>query len=368
MSIQDILLQQLANGLILGSFYALVALGYTMVYGIIKLLNFAHGDLYMIGAFIGFLFLSVLSPLIGDSWVGILCSMVLSMIAVGLLGVLIQRIAYQPMLSAPRLSILITALGDITDNRRVVGIGHRDKHHLCGGVGAVIGAANSYMALMWGSLLGMLTAALLSLVQRIMTLEQVVNAWYKGMRSMIYAMIILILAWALGGIAEELQTADYLVSLLGDTLPAQLLPVLVFIIAAFTAFATGSSWGAMGILVPLVIPLTWAVMKANGLDAPSDMHILFSAIASVLAGSVWGDHCSPISDTTVLSSIASGCDHIEHVRTQLPYALLVGFVAIGIGTIPAGYGVPPWISLIVGAAILLTVLRFFGRSADESVN
>jgi len=110
MSIQDILLQQLANGLILGSFYALVALGYTMVYGIIKLLNFAHGDLYMIGAFIGFLFLSVLSPLIGDSWVGILCSMVLSMIAVGLLGVLIQRIAYQPMLSAPRLSILITAL------------------------------------------------------------------------------------------------------------------------------------------------------------------------------------------------------------------------------------------------------------------
>ena len=110
MSLQDILLQQLANGLILGSFYALVALGYTMVYGIIKLLNFAHGDLYMIGAFIGFLFLSVLSPLIGDSWMGILCSMVLAMIAVGLLGVLIQRIAYQPMLAAPRLSILITAL------------------------------------------------------------------------------------------------------------------------------------------------------------------------------------------------------------------------------------------------------------------
>ena len=110
MSLQDILLQQLANGLILGSFYALVALGYTMVYGIIKLLNFAHGDLYMIGAFIGFLILSVLSPLIGDSWMGILCSMVLAMIAVGLLGVLIQRIAYQPMLSAPRLSILITAL------------------------------------------------------------------------------------------------------------------------------------------------------------------------------------------------------------------------------------------------------------------
>jgi Na+/H+ antiporter NhaC len=88
----------------------------------------------------------------------------------------------------------------------------------------------------------------------------------------------------------------------------------------------------------------------------------------VLAGAVWGDHCSPISDTTVLSSIASGCDHIEHVRTQLPYALLVGTVAITLGTIPAGYGMPPWISLLVGGALLLATLRFFGRKADESVN
>jgi len=110
MSLQDILLQQLANGLILGSFYALVALGYTMVYGIIKLLNFAHGDLYMLGSFVGFIILSILSTYIGSGWAGILCTMVLSMIVVGFLGVLIQRIAYVPMLSAPRLSILITAL------------------------------------------------------------------------------------------------------------------------------------------------------------------------------------------------------------------------------------------------------------------
>lgn len=110
MSLQDILLQQLANGLILGSFYALVALGYTMVYGIIKLLNFAHGDLYMLGSFVGFLVLSTISAFIGNSWAGILCSMICAMIAVGLLGVIIQRVAYVPMLSAPRLSILITAL------------------------------------------------------------------------------------------------------------------------------------------------------------------------------------------------------------------------------------------------------------------
>jgi branched-chain amino acid transport system permease protein len=110
MSTLDIILQQLANGLILGSFYALVALGYTMVYGIIKLLNFAHGDLYMVGGFVGFLILSAISGLLGESWTAIMCSMVLSMLAVGLLGVIIQRIAYRPMLKAPRLSILITAL------------------------------------------------------------------------------------------------------------------------------------------------------------------------------------------------------------------------------------------------------------------
>ena len=110
MDLSDILLQQLANGLILGSFYALVALGYTMVYGIIKLLNFAHGDIYMTGAFVGFLTLGLVSPFLGTGWLGIIPAMVFSMLAVGCLGMLIERVAYRPMLRAPRLSILITAL------------------------------------------------------------------------------------------------------------------------------------------------------------------------------------------------------------------------------------------------------------------
>jgi branched-chain amino acid transport system permease protein len=110
MSLSDILLQQLANGLILGSFYALVALGYTMVYGIIKLLNFAHGDVYMVGAFLGYLVLSLISGVLGGGWAGIIPAMLFSMVAIGFLGMLIERVAYRPMLAAPRLSILITAL------------------------------------------------------------------------------------------------------------------------------------------------------------------------------------------------------------------------------------------------------------------
>ena len=117
----------------------------------------------------------------------------------------------------------------------------------------------------------------------------------------------------------------------------------------------------MGILVPLVIPLSWSVMQANGMTDAGDFHILYSSVASVLAGAVWGDHCSPISDTTILSSMASGCDHIEHVRTQLPYAGLVGAVAILIGTVPTGFGFPWWLSLIAGAVFLMVALRVIGK-------
>lgn len=107
---QEFILQQLFNGLLLGSFYGLVAIGYSMVYGVIKLLNFAHGDIYMCGAFVGLASLNLFAPGIGNGWMGIVAALLISMLIVGFLGVAIQRIAYRPMLKAPRLSILITAL------------------------------------------------------------------------------------------------------------------------------------------------------------------------------------------------------------------------------------------------------------------
>ena len=232
----------------------------------------------------------------------------------------------------------------------------------------IVGSADPYTAMMWASFIGALVAAGLSIGQRILSAHETVDAWYGGARATLFGMIVLILAWSMSAVTSDLNAKGYLISILGESLPVALVPAVVFVLAAITAFSTGTSWGTMGILLPLVLPLTWAVMTVSGVADASGMHIMYSAIACVLAGAVWGDHCSPISDTTVLSSIASGCDHIEHVRTQLPYALLVGIVAIGIGTIPAGYGVPPWVSLIVGAVILLSVLRFFGRRADEPVN
>jgi len=228
----------------------------------------------------------------------------------------------------------------------------------------IIGNANSYTALMWASLASMMAAALLSLAQRIMDLEEVVNAWYHGVRAMLMAMIILILAWSLGEITDILKTADFLVSVLGDSLPTFILPAMVFVLAAATAFATGSSWGAMGILFPLAMPLTWAVLVAQGHADAEHMHILYSAISAILAGAVWGDHCSPISDTTILSSLASGCDHIEHVRTQLPYAITVGAIAILAGSILTALGSPWWLGMSLGLIILWLILNFLGKHAS----
>lgn len=231
---------------------------------------------------------------------------------------------------------------------------------------AIIGTADAYKSMMWASLLGAMTAAILTVGQKILSAHETVDAWYAGVRAMLFAMIVLVLAWALSAVTEDLNTADYLVSILADSLPVALVPAAVFVLSAVTAFTTGTSWGTMGILMPLVIPLAWAVMTVNGVTGPEDMHVLYSTIACNLAGAVWGDHCSPISDTTVLSSMASGCDHIEHVRTQLPYALAVGAVAILAGTVPGGYGVPPWVSLIVGLALLAAALRLVGRRPEQA--
>jgi Na+/H+ antiporter NhaC len=230
----------------------------------------------------------------------------------------------------------------------------------------IIGSANAYKAMMWASLLGAVTAAVMTVGQGILSGHETVDAWFGGVKAMMFAMIVLVLAWALSGVTVDLNTANFLVSVLADTLSPQLVPAIVFALSAITAFTTGTSWGTLGILMPLVIPLTWAVLVANGLADPEHMHILYSAIASNLAGAVWGDHCSPISDTTVLSSMASGCDHIEHVRTQMPYALLAGAVAVFIGTIPGGYGFPPLFSILAGIGVLLLVLNRFGRQSDSA--
>jgi len=228
-----------------------------------------------------------------------------------------------------------------------------------------VGSANSYRALMWASLLSAFTAVLMTAAQRLLTLDEIVDAWVSGARFTFLAMIILVLAWSMSEISQELHTAAFLIASFGDSLPAEVLPATVFVLAAFTAFSTGSSWGAMGILLPLVLPLTWAIMGNHGLTDPHYHYLLHASISGVLACAVWGDHCSPISDTTVLSSLSAGCDHIEHVRTQLPYALLAGAAALLFGTLPISFGLPWWGGMLASAAVTAVALRLLGQRVED---
>lgn len=230
----------------------------------------------------------------------------------------------------------------------------------------VFGAADPFAALLWGSLAGCIVAVALSVAQRILTAEEAIEAWLGGMRAMVLAAVILVLAWALSAVTQELGTASYLAGILSEALPIRLIPVLTFLTGALIAFATGTSWGTMAILIPLVIPLVVALGGGVGFRAGASYTVLLGSISSVLAGAIFGDHCSPISDTTVMSSMASACDHVDHVRTQLPYAVTVAVVGMALGDVATAYGLHPAVSYLVGAALLYGVLRFVGRPDYES--
>jgi Na+/H+ antiporter NhaC len=232
------------------------------------------------------------------------------------------------------------------------------------GIRNIISNSNSYLALLWGSFSACVVAGIMIVSQKILNLRETIDAWFAGIRSMLLAILILTLAWGIGAVTNEIRTADYIISLISESVDPRLLPVIVFLVCGITSFATGTSWGTMAIMFPIVIPLAAAVTGMNNYSLADTHLILVGVISSVLAGCVWGDHCSPISDTTILSSMASGCDHIDHVRTQLPYAIVVGMVTMMFGDILTAYGLSPFISLMIICAILVGIIYLWGRRTE----
>ena len=229
----------------------------------------------------------------------------------------------------------------------------------------VIGHADSYKALLWSSLAGVVVAVILTTGQKIMTVKDSIESLVKGFKTMVPAVLILVLAWSIALITKYMHTADFLSGILLEiNITPYLIPSITFILAALVAFATGSSWGTMAILYPLILPSSWLIAQESGMDYDQSMAIFYNVVSTVLAGSVLGDHCSPISDTTILSSLASSCNHIEHVRTQLPYALTVGLVATFLGTLPAAYGVPSYILFVVNLIVLYLIVVVFGKKVE----
>ncbi|MCD4750201.1 MAG: hypothetical protein K8R59_12595 [Thermoanaerobaculales bacterium] len=255
----------------------------------------------------------------------------------------------------PVLAVVVVTLGGLwtTGRASLAESGVTDA-----GLSLVIGASDPFTVLLWGSFVGLVVAVFLAVAQGLLSLQEAVEAAISGFRSMLIAVVVLILAWSLGRVCIDLGTADWLKEAVGPHLPAALLPAAVFLVAAAVAFSTGTSWGTIAILTPLAIPL---VLQA----APGSIELLAATVSAILGGSVFGDHCSPISDTTVMSSMASSCDHVDHVRTQLPYALTAAGIALVVGYLPVGFlGVPAAVALplvIVGTAV---VFRLMSSSVD----
>ncbi len=216
------------------------------------------------------------------------------------------------------------------------------------------GDADASVVLLWASFGGALIAGILALSKSVLSIGKIMEGFIDGAKSMFIASTILLLAWSIGGVTDDLGTANYLVGILEGNIPAFIIPVLLFVISAFIAFTIGSSWGTVAIVMPLAIPL------GHSIGAP-----LLPTIAAVLTAAVMGDHCSPISDTTIMSSTASAVDHIDHVNTQLPYALTIGAVAAVLGFLPAGLGLPAYLLLPIGILALYFIVKYFGKSVSE---
>lgn len=225
--------------------------------------------------------------------------------------------------------------------------------------GTWIGTGDSYLALVVGGGCGLLVAIAVGLLAKCPG-KKIGTGIIAGSKQMMPAMFVLWLAWALSAMTDDLDTGGYLASVLTDRLDVRWLPSCVFLLGGAIAFSTGTSWGTMAILTPIAVSLVLDMQGA----ADGNSAIALATFGSVLAGAIFGDHCSPISDTTVLSSNACGCDHVTHVTTQMPYAVLAGGVCLVAGTIPVSFGVPVWVCLLLGVGLLIGAVRWLGQRSD----
>lgn len=217
-------------------------------------------------------------------------------------------------------------------------------------------ASDASVALFQSALLSSIVAMTIGVIKKIFTISEAIETWIDGMKPLLITGLILLLAWSLSSVIKDLGTAKYLVTLLSGSLPNFLLPSLIFVLAAIISFATGTAYGTMGILMPLAIPLAYSMNP--------DMSYVIVSTSAVLTGAIFGDHCSPISDTTILSSMGAGCNHIAHVNTQMWYALFVASITIVFGYIPAGFGLQWYIVLPISLLAVYLGVQILGKKVE----
>ncbi|AKU09373.1 Na+/H+ antiporter NhaC family protein [Haloferax gibbonsii] len=204
-----------------------------------------------------------------------------------------------------------------------------------------ISNASTANAILWAAFSGVVTIFAILVGHARVGLEPISDAIFEGFKMVMFPVAVLSLAWSIGAVSQSMGVGPYIVSVAEGVITPAMLPAIVFIVSVVISFSIGTSWGTMGILFPVAVPL------AHTLGAP-----LPSAIGAILTGALFGDHCSPISDTTVLSSMFAASDHVDHVNTQIPYAVLAGTIATGL-FLASGYGIPAVPALIVGLVALV---------------
>ena len=228
------------------------------------------------------------------------------------------------------------------------------------GIFEALSQSDASVALFQSALVASLVAIMMAVQKKILKIDEAINEWVGGMKTIVITGVILLLAWSLGDVIGEIGTAHYLVGVLSNTIPPFIVPSIIFILGALISFATGTAYGTMSILMPLAIPLAWGVSSG-------DLNFTIVATSGVLTGAIFGDHCSPISDTTILSSMGTSCNLMNHVQTQIYYAVFVAVVAIVFGYLPAGLNVPWYISIPVGIVVMYVGLKFLGQKIDYSI-
>ncbi len=226
---------------------------------------------------------------------------------------------------------------------------------------AALSEADSYQSILYGAISSFAVAVFLTFGLRACSIRHAMDGALDGMSRMFPAVVVLVLAWSLSSVSKDLQMGEVAANYLEHwRFPAVWLPLAVFGMAAVMSFAMGSSWATMGILTPAVVQI--AANMGGEMQHADALNMFYASVGSVLAGAVFGDHCSPISDTTVLSSVASSCSVEEHVWTQLPYAMVVAIVGMGAGNYYCmHYGKPAWMGLAIGAGALLFIVLLIGR-------
>lgn len=217
------------------------------------------------------------------------------------------------------------------------------------GEGFVSAFSNSdaSVGLALGSIFAMIITIIIYLIRRVLSFSECMQCLPAGFKAMVPAILILTFAWTLKAMTDSLGAAEFVASAMKQSAQGfmNFLPAIIFLVGCFLAFSTGTSWGTFGILIPIVVAVF----------ANSNPQLMIISISACMAGAVCGDHCSPISDTTIMASAGAQCNHVNHVTTQLPYALLAAAVSF-LTYIIAGFAQNPWIPLPIGIVLILACL------------